>query len=273
MQREYDHKSDPDILSVDGVREHLDTKLIGKKIIVLESIDSTNSYLKKAGFSGEESGTVVIAREQTSGKGRLGRKWKSNKDDSVIFSVILRPQLSLCEISAITLLSGLAVCVAVRDLCNIDCRIKWPNDIIVNNKKLSGMLTEMSTEPDGTVFTVTGIGINASQTAFESDIAHKATSLFMLTGKNIDKNRFLATILGYMEKYLTDNDCRLTEETVNEYTHLCATIGREVKFTRDNREVCGKAISVDRIGQLEVLMSDGRTEKVNSGEVTVQGIY
>lgn len=273
MQIKYDHISDPDILSVNGIRKHLDTRFIGKKITALESVDSTNNYLKKAGLSGEESGAVVIAREQTSGKGRLGRKWKSNKDDSVIFSFILRPRLSLSEISAITLLSGLAVCVAVREYCNIDCRIKWPNDIIVDNKKLSGMLTEMFTEPNGTVFTVTGIGINVSQSAFESDIAQKATSLLMLTGEHIDKNRFLATVLGYIEKYLTDNNYRLTEGTITEYTNLCATVGREVKFVRDNREVCGKAVSVDRIGQLEVLMPDGRTEKVNSGEVTVQGIY
>ena len=123
----------PEHLNKYAVKSHLNTNLIGKNLIVLDSVTSTNDYLKTLGAEGCESGTLVAAREQTKGKGRLGRVWQTKKDDGIAFSFLLRPDLAPNEITGITPLAGLAVCKAIRDYTGIDCKIKWPNDIITES--------------------------------------------------------------------------------------------------------------------------------------------
>ncbi|MGN0489585.1 MAG: biotin--[acetyl-CoA-carboxylase] ligase [Ruminococcus sp.] len=266
-------KSCPNMLNEEAIKSYLTTKFIGKNLKVFESLGSTNDYLKELGSKGAENGTVIVAREQTSGKGRLGRVWQTEKDAGIAFSVLLRPNLSPIEISSITPLTGLAVCKAINDFCMLDSRIKWPNDIIVGKKKLVGILTEMSAEFDRVEYTITGIGINVEHSVFPDEIAHKATSILLETGRHIDKNKFLATVLNYLEDILIKNNYRLTGEASVEYGNLCATIGRQVTFTRGNRNVSGMAVSVNNSGELEVMLSNGTVVTVNSGEVTVQGIY
>ncbi len=134
----------PPHLNEPAIEKHLKTSVIGKNLIVLDEVGSTNDYLKKLGADGCENGTVAVAREQTQGKGRLGRVWKAKKDDSITFSFLLRPKIAPSEVSSITPLAGLAVCKAIREFTGLDCRIKWPNDIIIGKKKLVGILTEMS---------------------------------------------------------------------------------------------------------------------------------
>ncbi len=263
----------PQQLCAEAIRCHLHTKLIGNSIKVLDTVDSTNDYLKKLAAKGAEAGTVVLAREQTAGKGRLGRVWQSKKDDGIALSVLLRPELTPAEISSITPLSGLAVCRAINDFCMLDSRIKWPNDVIVGKKKLVGILTEMSAELDRIDYTITGIGINVSHTSFPEDIAHKATSILLETGRHIDKNKFVATLLEYLEQELVSNRYMLSGQAVGDYQALCATIGRQVTFTRGKRRISGMAVSVSNGGELEVMLSNGTVSTVNAGEVTVQGIY
>ncbi len=266
-------RNTPARLCAEAVMCHLNTKLIGKKIIVLDTVGSTNDYLKSLGSKGAEAGTVVIAREQTAGKGRLGRVWDSKRDDGIFLSLLLRPELSPSEISAITPLSGLAMCRAINDFCMLDSRIKWPNDIIVGKKKLVGILTEMSAEFDKVEFTVTGIGINVEHTSFPDEISHKATSILLETGRHIDQNKFVAAILNYLEQELVMNRYRLSGQSVYDYKDLCATIGRQVTFTKGGRNKTGMAVNINNSGELEVMLSNGTISTVNSGEVTVQGIY
>ncbi len=263
----------PTYLCEEAVKCHLNTKLIGKNIKVLQTVGSTNDYLKKLGSEGAPAGTVVIAREQTAGKGRLGRVWQSKKDENVSFSLLLRPDLPVSEIGSITPLSGLAMCRAINDFCMLDSRIKWPNDIIVGKKKLVGILTEISAEFDRVDYTVTGIGINVANTVFPEEIAHKATSILLETGRHIDINKFIATILNYLEQELVINHYSLGGQAVADYQKLCATIGRQVTFSRGNRNISGMAVSVNNSGELDVMLSNGTIATVNSGEVTVQGIY
>lgn len=263
----------PATLCEEAICCYLNTKLIGKKIKVLDTVGSTNDYLKKLGSKGAEAGTVVLAREQTAGKGRLGRVWQTPKDECVALSLLLRPEMSPAEISSITPLTGLAVCSAVNDFCKLDSRIKWPNDIIVKNKKLVGILTEMSAEFDRVDYTVTGIGINVGQATFPDDIAHKATSVLLETGRHIDRNRFVACVLEHLERELIDNHYVLSGTSVKDYQSLCATIGRSVTFTRGQRKISGMAVGISNSGELEVMLSNGTIANVNSGEVTVQGIY
>lgn len=271
--RGYRLVSSPDYLNESSLKSLLHNKIIGKNLIVLDSVDSTNDYLKKLGNEGGENGTVVIAREQTKGKGRLGRTWQSKKDDGIAFSVLLRPNAAPSEVSAITPLAGLAVCKAIREYTKLDCVIKWPNDIIVGRKKLVGILTEMSAEFDAVEYVITGIGINVDHTSFPEEIAFKATSLLLETGRHIDKNEFLACVLGHIENEFVKNNLELTPTALAEYTDLCATVGRSVTFQRGTRRISGMAVGVSEHGELKVMMSDGTISLVNSGEVTVQGIY
>ena len=271
--RGYRLVSSPDYLNESSLKSLLHNKIIGKNLIVLDSVDSTNDYLKKLGNEGCENGTVVAAREQTKGKGRLGRTWQSKKDDGIAFSVLLRPNVAPSEVSAITPLAGLAVCKAIREYTKLDCVIKWPNDIIIGRKKLVGILTEMSAEFDAVEYVITGIGINVDHTSFPEEIAFKATSLLLETGRHIDKNEFLACVLEHLESEFVKNNLELTPTALSEYTDLCATVGRSVTFQRGTRRISGMAVGVSEHGELKVMMSDGTISLVNSGEVTVQGIY
>ena len=271
--RGYRLVSSPNYLNESSLKSLLHNKIIGKNLIVLDSVDSTNDYLKKLGNEGCENGTVVIAREQTKGKGRLGRTWQSKKDDGIAFSVLLRPNVAPSEVSAITPLAGLAVCKAIREYTKLDCVIKWPNDIIVGRKKLVGILTEMSAEFDAVEYVITGIGINVDHTSFPEEIAFKATSLLLETGRHVDKNEFLACVVEHIENEFVKNNLELTPTALSEYTDLCATLGRSVTFQRGTRRISGMAVGVSEHGELKVMMSDGTISLVNSGEVTVQGIY
>ncbi|MGN1467624.1 MAG: biotin--[acetyl-CoA-carboxylase] ligase [Ruminococcus sp.] len=251
----------------------LNTKFTGRHLEILESTHSTNDDLKKAGHGGCENGTVIAAREQTAGKGRLGRTWLSKKDENIAFSLLLRPKLSPMEVSGITPVAGLAVCKAIREFCNIDCKIKWPNDVIVNNKKLVGILTEMSAEFDAVEYIIVGIGINTDQWEFPREVKDKATSVFLETGERVNKNMLLACILNSLEKEFLKSNYRINESNIEEYKSLCATINRTVSFIRGGKTISGKAVNVTGSGELQVQLSDGSLCSVNSGEVTIQGIY
>ena len=247
----------PEYLNETAIRKHLGTSVIGNNLIVLDSVGSTNDYLKRLGSDGCENGTVVTTREQKSGKGRLGRVWQSKRDENLAFSILLRPKLAPKDVTPITPLAGLAVCKALRKTTGLDCRIKWPNDIIIGKKKLVGILTEMCAEFD----------------AVPEEIAYKATSILLETGRHYDKNRLLAALLGQIEREFTRYNLELPPEALEEYVSLCATIGRSVTFKKGERTVSGAAVGVTAAGELRVMLSDGTVRTLNAGEVTVQGIY
>ncbi len=265
--------SSPLFLNASSVKSNLNTKIIGKELKVVESVGSTNDYLKNLGNNGCKNGMVVAAREQTSGKGRLGRVWQAKKDDCLMFSFLLRPKIAPCEVSSVTPLAGLAVCKALRKFTGINCMIKWPNDIIAGRKKLVGILTEMSAEFDAVEYIVTGIGINSDAAQFPEEIANKATSIFLESGKHVNKNELLCCVLEYIENEFSANNLQLSDAALSQYTDMCATIGRNVTFFRDGKSFDGIAVGVNNSGELKVMLSDGSVCFVNSGEVTVQGIY
>lgn len=263
----------PFVINENEIKDNLHTRIFGKDIFILDSVDSTNTYAKELGAKGYKSGTVVVAREQTNGKGRLGREWVSQKDGGIWFSVLLRPDLSPMEISGVTPLAGLAVCKAINQYCSLNCKIKWPNDVIIGNKKLVGILTEMVAEFDAVEYIVIGIGINCNFSSFSEDIQNKATSLSIETGSKINQSKLLAKILECMEKEMLSSGCKLNTVNLQEYTKLCATIGRKISFFRANNKVSAVAMDIDQSGELIVMMNDGTTCNINAGEVTVQGIY
>ena len=262
-----------DFVNEKSIKHFLKNRIIGKNLVVLDSVGSTNDYLKALGDDGCENGTVAVAREQTNGKGRLGRRWTSKKDESLTFSILLRPRIAPSEVSAITPLAGLAVCKALRKFAGIECKIKWPNDIIVGKRKLVGILMEMSAECEAVEYVVIGVGINVSQAEFPAEISDKATSILLETGKSIDKNEILTCILEEIEKVFAETNLEFSATALREYTDLCATIGRNVTFQRNAKKLSGIAVGIAKNGELKVIHSDSKVSFVNSGEVTVQGIY
>ena len=267
--RGYKLENDFDMIDEEKVGFHGET--VGKKLIVLKSTDSTNNELKRLARDGEESGTVVCAYTQTAGKGRFGRQWESDKG-GLYFSIFLKADLPPGDIASITLASGYAVCLAIRKYTGLDAKIKWPNDIIIENRKVCGILTEMAAQSDRLDYIVTGIGINVNNCEFPEEIRHKATSVFMETGKLTDKSAFFSKVLEYLDKVLTSFLVSISIEDMADFKKLCATLDREVSVQRGENILTGKAVDITAKGELVIKTDDGEVN-ISSGEVTVQGIY
>lgn len=262
----------PERLDHDEICSRLHTSLIGKEIIVLDIVDSTNEEVKRLAAKGGENGSVVTAEQQTAGKGRFGRVWSSD-NGGLYFTVLLKPNLPPSDIASITLASGYAVCQAIIAYTGLQARVKWPNDIIIGTKKVCGILTEMAAQSDRIDYVAIGIGINLNHTEFPRPIDKKATSLLIETGKRIDKNDFLAVVLGYLDKVITDFCVSLSVDDLKNFKAVCATLGRQVTVERGSSVIKGVAVDITSSGELVVTDENGTEVIVGSGEVTVQGIY
>ncbi len=261
----------PNLLDAEMISNGLNTHTVGTDIVVMKSVDSTNEEVKRRAAQGEKAGLVVVSDEQSAGKGRLGRVWKSSTG-GIYFTLLIRPELPPSDIASITLAAGLAVCLAIREYTDCPAQIKWPNDIIIGNKKVCGILTEMAAQSDRLDFVAIGIGINVNHTEFPEEIRHKATSLFLETGREIDRNDFFRTVLKKLDKVLSSFLVSVSMDDVNQFRQLCATIGREVSLERGGEKIVGIAKDITTSGEL-LIESNGKKITVNSGEVTVQGIY
>lgn len=262
-----------DIVNSSDIKRYLKTAYIGKSIYVLDTVDSTNNFAKNLGHNGAESGIAVIARGQTEGKGRLGRTWSSKKDAGLWMSVLLRPDISAEEIYCITPLAGLAVYRVINRICPDRTFIKWPNDIIVGNKKICGILTELTAEADKVEFLVTGVGINVDLDSFPEEICGKATSLYLETGRRCEKSRLAAEILNELEAVFSENEFMLRDSALSEYKAACASINREIGFWRRGEYIRAEAFDINRRGALLAEDKNGVSYELSSGEVTVSGIY
>lgn len=263
----------PKIIKKEEIKYNLNTEILGKKIIVLDSIGSTNDYGKELGLKGRNEGALIAARKQTKGKGRFQKRWISTKDKGVYFTILLEPNLAPAEISSITPIAGLIVAKSLNKLYNLNSKIKWPNDIIINNKKICGILTEIIAEINLVQLVILGIGINCDNKSFPDEVSKIATSVYLETGITVNKSELVAEILNNLEKELINDNYKFTTLKLKEYKSLCATIGRPVTFYRGNNCKNGIAVDVSQNGELIVMLNDGNTYHVNSGEVTVQGIY
>ncbi len=198
-------------------------------IIRIDETSSTNDEAKKIALKEAEEGTVVVAKRQTSGKGRLGRKWDSNDEDSIYMSVILKPNAEAKNISKLTLIIGLCVRRAIIEILedeSIEVALKWPNDVYVNKKKVCGILCELTTLGNAVNFIIAGIGVNVNNEKFDEWISNKATSLFLESGKKFSKDKLIHTILNNLNYYYTEfqKDFSLSK-FLNEYVSVCMNIG------------------------------------------------
>jgi len=178
-----------DKISSDEIKENLKTLFIGKKIIHIEEIDSTNTYAKAIGGSYDE-GTVITCERQVAGRGRLGRQWEA-QEGSLCMSFILKPKISIYQVARITQVCAAAISISLDEL-NVDAKIKWPNDLMINNKKICGILTEMNSDKDHVNYVVVGMGLNVNNLYedFPSEIRNVATSIFNETGIKINKKYY-----------------------------------------------------------------------------------
>ncbi len=262
----------PDILSKGYIMKNLDTEIIGKNIICLDTIDSTNEEAKRLGNCGEIDGTVIFAEQQTGGKGRLGRSWVSPKGAGLYFSILLRPDLRPFDIPNITLVAGYSICKTIRNFIKCDAMIKWPNDIIIGNKKVCGILSEMAAETDRINYIVVGIGINVNVQEFTENIKNKATSLSIAKGCMINRSDFAKEILRQLDKDYRDFVLSNSFSMIDEFKKNCVTIGRQVTAYIGNKVIEGIAVDILENGEL-VIKNDEKQFNISSGEVAVQGIY
>ena len=264
-------KNSPDLLIPAEIMQRLSTKLIGQKIIYHESIPSSNNLAKNLAANGAKDGTLVIAEEQANGRGRLSRRWYSPKGLGLWFSVILRPDFFLPrDAPKCTLLAAVAVARAMK---NIDLRadIKWPNDIMHNGKKLVGILTEMSAQPDGIDFIVIGMGVNVNigNNDLPDELKPIATSLSIMKGEKINRVALLNDILMQLEElYFTVKEHGFNPIT-NEWKKYSVTLNRSVNVLGINEQFTGIAIDIDDEGALLVKTDEG-IKRVLAGDVSVR---
>ncbi|MBU5425261.1 biotin--[acetyl-CoA-carboxylase] ligase [Tissierella pigra] len=263
----------PDILTLEEVEPYLDTSFIGRNIKYFDTIDSTNKKAKKIAFD-ENEGTVVISEEQTEGKGRLGRHWVSPKGKGIWMSIILKPKVDPIKVSKITLLGAAAVHKALKNM-NIESQIKWPNDILIDGKKICGILTEMNCELNMINYVVMGIGINVNfnQEDIPVDLKDKAMSIKISKGIEINRKELLGNIINEFEKlYIDFRDKKSISKAIKVCRESSALIGKEVRIIKGEEETLGKVLDINEEGELVVEFQDGTVDNIYSGEVSVRGL-
>jgi len=263
-------KRSPDLLLPEEIIQNSRLEFLARKIYYYPSIGSTNDEAKKLAQNRAPHGTLVIAEEQTGGKGRLGRTWISPPREGIWLSIILRPSLEPYEAPRITMTCAVAAAKAIRKVAGIDCRIKWPNDLLVEGKKVAGILTEMSADMDSINFVVTGIGINVNNTDFPAEIKETATSLKLASGKNVDRLKILTEFLSQFEGFYRDLENGDFEKILGEWRELSCNLGKRVRIIGRNSELEGIALDVDSDGALLVKTDGGTVERVLSGDVSLR---
>ncbi len=264
----------PDTIASQEVGSRLTTQRMGKEIRYFSQIDSTNQYAKRIAEEGASDGMLIIADEQTAGKGRSGRHWVTPPGEAIAFTLILRPKLTTDRISMVTLVMGLAVVHAINALYDLKAGIKWPNDAVVGGKKICGILTEMSAEISQIHYIVIGVGINANLTEFPEEIRSIATSLKLQLGHEVNRAELIAKVMGEFERLYTKfESAGNLQDMQDEYNAACLNMDRPVRVLDPAGEYTGVARGINEWGVLKVEMEDGTIREVSSGEVSVRGIY
>lgn len=258
-----------DLLTLQNIGYGLDTEFIGKNIIHFDTIDSTNDYAKNIAVD-EKDGTIIISEEQTKGKGRLGRQWHSKVSEGIWMSIILKPEITPYKSPFITLVAGASIVKALNKL-GVNASIKWPNDIIVNDKKVCGILTELSAEMERVNYVVLGIGINVKTMEFDSEISDVATSLYK-EGYEVSRVDIVKNILTEFEvlylDYVVNKSKKKTLDICRMYS---AIIGKKIYIISDGERELVKCLDLNEEGNLIIETEQGLVKEIMSGEVSIRG--
>lgn len=245
---------------------------IGREIIFFKTIGSTNTAALELAEKGAPHGTVVIADRQAKGKGRLGRTWVSPPGSNIYMSVILRPEIEPKDATLLTIMTAVSCAKGVMKSTGLKAEIKWPNDLMISNKKLGGILTEMKSDPDGIVFAVIGIGINVNSKTtkdFPPDIQGIATSIREELGKIQSRTFIIAEILKETEHWYKVLLTEGRKPLFDEWKRLSSTLGRKVKVTAGDNVFTGVAEDIDKGGMLILRLPSGMLKKISSGDLTM----
>ena len=254
------------------IADQIHTKWAGKTVHFARETDSTNLWIKRLAKEGASEGTLALAEFQSAGRGRLGRSWEVPEGTSVMMSILLRPKFEPQYAPTLTLVMGMAVAKAVKSL-GFDVSIKWPNDVVVSHKKICGILTEMGVRDGKIDYAVIGVGINVNIKEFPEEMADKATSLYLESGKEFDRSQIPGLVMEAFEKYYEKfaATCDLSG-LKEEYESILANYNQpERVLAKEPYE--GVARGITDGGELLVEKTDGTIVAVSAGEVSVRGLY
>ena len=274
--RGYRLSAAPDDLRAGELTTAMSGRLVGREVVCLDTVDSTNSEVKRRAANGAVEGLAVISDEQTAGRGRRGNAFQSLKGKGLFCSVLLRPQVALDALSQLTAWTAVAVCRAIEACCGLTCGIKWTNDIILDGKKLCGILTELEFEAESAaaVAGVVGVGVNVGQTEadFGSDLSPIATSLTQALGRPVRRAELAVHLLTALDEMYAAFP-QEKNEYLAEYRRRCVTTGHDVALVRpDGSREPAFAREVDDDFALVCRLPDGSTRTVTAGEVSVRGL-
>ena len=258
----------PDVLVPQLLRRRLRGTAFAKRIYHFFKVDSTNNVALRLGLAGEPAGAVIVAEEQTAGRGRLGRSWHSEKTNGIYVTLLLRPPIPPAQAPVVTLLAGLATRDAVVDQTGLRPDIRWPNDLLLHGKKFCGILTEMHAEPDRVHFVLVGIGLNVNHPRLPEELAAIATSLRIETGRMQSRSELLVRLLRQVDHYYNEFLAQGAAPVLNRFAEVSSyACGKRVRISTGSETYEGTTAGLEPNGLLRVARDDGRTEVVISGDV------
>jgi BirA family transcriptional regulator, biotin operon repressor / biotin---[acetyl-CoA-carboxylase] ligase len=255
-------------MTVNEIKLGLKTNILGKEIVYFDETTSTNDVAFDLALGDAIDGTLVIADSQTKGKGRLDRKWFSPKGTSILASLILRPNMPLSHSGNIIMITTISIVQAIRHITNLNAMIKWPNDVIVNDRKVSGILVESKIERNSAKFFVVGFGVNVNvpKDGFPEEILETATSLSIESKHEVSRIQLLQEILYQLELRYT----KLTNDSTDflqEWKSLSMTIGQRVKIERPNEIFFAGALDIDKNGALIIQLDSGEIQSIMNDDL------
>ena len=259
-------------IDADKLQEGLNTKNFGKKIVFLHEATSTNDFAKELANYGADEGTVVLAENQSAGKGRLGRVWLSPRG-GLYFSIILKPKIKISDAVKLVFVASLAVAESIRNLYGLKVETKWPNDVLVDGKKVCGILAETSSIGERLKFVVLGVGVNANfnvKEAFPKELQESATSLQDMLGRKVEIEKLFKKLLERLERLYTLFLKNGFTQILEKWKKFAGFLGHRVEVLSDNQKWIGLALNVEEDGSLSLKLEDGTVKRFLFGDVTLR---
>lgn len=255
------------------ILNQLETAWAGKTCLCFDTLDSTQTYGKELAKKENVHGTLIIAENQTAGKGRRGRVWQTAEGSAIAMSLCLEPKLPTDRVAGLTLVMALAAAEAIHEVTGLEPKIKWPNDIVINGRKVCGILTEMYFKEGGCALVI-GVGINANTEEFPEEIKEIASSLKIEAGKEVSRETLIVSTMKYFEKFYEQYEQTADLSLLKDkYESMLVNKGKEVQVLDPQAPYQGVAKGIHADGNLIVVCKDGTEKCVFSGEVSVRGLY
>ncbi len=263
----------PDLLLPHLIKAELRTRVLGRVLHHFFRVTSTNDVAQELAQRGGAEGAIVIAEEQSQGRGRLGRLWFSEKGVGIYLSLILRPPLKPRQAPILNLAAAVAVSQAIEGACSLPTDIKWPNDVLIGGRKCCGILTEMSADIDRIKFIIVGVGINVNHKSFPRSLEGYASSLRLEGGRRYSRIEIVLSLLNNLERLYLDLLARGSDIVLDQWTQRSSYArGKEVSVDLGDRQIHGTTAGLSKEGALRIRLSNGQTEEVLSGDVVVWGM-